>query len=201
MFPSFTEFQSPETDVSEENFLKGTMADNCLSFAHMLGLDAPVEEKVLTAAIQDAGYAKKLFASRGTPQLAGLLNHPPENLYRSADFFSNGGLVAKAGKAIFSWALAGFPTVSAVTLKKREDACLACPELVNSSRMLQLISASSKVSEKTGDRTGNKSCAICGCVVKNKIRLVTETCPKETGDTPGINRWGEVIPENKNQVA
>ncbi len=178
-----------------QNLAGETFADKCLTFGYVLGLDQAVPEKVLYAALEDSGYAKRLLSNRNKPALYDLLNNPPTfsgvSLNRS---FLNGQLITKAGKALLNWGLAGFPTVSKATLKKREDACLQCPNLKASSNILQRISASSEVSDEIGNRTGNKSCALCGCVVKNKMRLSTETCPDAVPSTPGFNRWGEKLP-------
>lgn len=166
-----------------------TFADKCRTFGYVLGLDNPVPQNVLVAALADSNYAKRLLMSRGQPHMYDLLNNPPEKLSK----ISPSSLIFKAGKALLQWGISGFPTVSKETLKKREDACLACPELVESTLALQKITASSKITDEVGHRTGNKSCALCGCVIRNKIRLNTETCPQEVAETPGLNRWGEAV--------
>ncbi|MGL4599271.1 MAG: hypothetical protein ACRCYO_17245, partial [Bacteroidia bacterium] len=77
--------------------------------------------------------------------------------------------------------------------------CLACPNLMEPTNTIQKISASSEVRDETGFRTGNKICASCGCVVKNKMRLTTDTCPIAAEGTPGINKWGEAfLPPKEN---
>ncbi len=194
-FPSLTEFKLKTIEPSFEELTEGTFADKCRTFSHMLGIEQTVPEKVLMAALENPRYAKKLFANRNNPNIHDLISNPPE--FRAGNYsdFSNGTLLAKAGKAILNWGLSGFATVSNETLKKREDACLSCPNLDAAKRVLQRISASSRVSDKIGERTGNKTCSICGCVVKNKMRLATDTCPEET--ISGLNRWGEKISTNK----
>jgi hypothetical protein len=186
--------QPPEIDDSGskeilENLTGETFAEKCQTFAYVLGLENPVPEKVLIAALDDPNYASRLLIHRGDAYMYELLNNPPQKLAE----ISTKSLISKAGKALLNWGLSGFPTVSKVTLKKREDACLACPNLVESSSALQKITASSKITNEIGHRTGNKSCALCGCVIRNKIRLETETCPEEVAETPGINRWDEPV--------
>lgn len=166
-----------------------TFAEKCRTFGYILGLDNPVPENVLAAAIENPDYAKRLLMQRGSPHLYDLLNNPPEKRAK----ISPASLISKAGKAILQWGLSGFPTVSKEVLKKREDACLACPHLIESTLVLQKITASSKITSDIGHRTGNKSCNLCGCVIRNKIRLETETCPLEDAGNLGMNLWGEAI--------
>lgn len=176
-----------EEEPELENLHGETFAEKCLTFGYVLGLEQAVPEKVLAAALENPDYAKRLLAQRDTPHLYDLINNPPEKRFT----ISTASLISKAGKAILQWGVAGFPTVSKEVLTRREDACLACPNLVESTLVLQKITASSKITNEAGHRTGNKSCALCGCVIRNKIRLNTETCPQEVAETPGLNRWGE----------
>jgi hypothetical protein len=183
--------------VADESSLEDldgeTFEEKCLTFAYMLGLNDPVPENVLYSAMNDPRYAHRLLTHRNTPYLYELINNPPQK----GAGFSSGDLIMKAGKALFQWGLSGFPTVSAQLLKTREDACLACPFLAEPESRLQRITASSAVRDETGYRTGNMICSSCGCVVRNKMRLKTETCPVEVKETPGINRWGEALAEKK----
>jgi hypothetical protein len=176
-----------ETELFEEELEGKTFAEKCQTFAYVLGLEQAVPENVLAAALENPDYAKRLLMNRGQVHLYDLVNNPPEKRHK----LSSGTLISKAGKALLQWGLSGFPTVSKEIIKTREDACLACPHLVEPTLVLQKITASSKITDETGHRTGNKSCAKCGCVIKNKIRLETETCPEEIAETPGFNRWGE----------
>ena len=172
-----------------ESLEGGTFAEKCLTFGYVLGLDVAVPENVLVAALEDSGYAKSLLMHRGSSQMYMLLNNPPQKLSN----IPPSSLISKAGKALLQWGLSGFPTVSKATLKQREDACLSCPNLSAPSSVLQKITASSVINNEIGRRTGNKACGLCGCVVRNKMRLGTETCPDEVKETPGINRWGEPL--------
>lgn len=177
-----------------------TIEDKCRTFAYMLGLEEPVSAEVLQAAIDNPGYARSLMSAIDNPaRLADLLIHPPIIVSsQPANSFSNARLIAKASSALLKWAVAGFPTVPKSTLQKREDACLACPNLKAPETRLQSMSASASTSSKIGNRTGNKSCAVCGCVITNKIRLSTETCPVASSENPALNLWGEAM---KTEVA
>jgi len=176
-----------EMDVPGE-----TMADKCRTFAYMLGLDHPVPEAVLVAAVENSSYGRRILASRhNEQQLQDLLNNPPG--YPPTARFSTGILLSKASKALMKWAVNGFATASPDTLEKREAACLDCPNLTAATNSLQQYSAPSTVGTKAGTRTGNSVCALCGCVVRNKIRLATETCPAACADDPSVNRWGEPV--------
>ena len=179
-------------DIILEALEGETFAEKCQTFAYVLGLEKPVPEDVLIAALGDPNYAKRLLMSRGEAHMYDLLNNPPEKLAK----ISTASLISKAGKALLQWGISGFPTVSKEVLTQRENACLACPNLVESTLALQRMTASSKITTEAGHRTGTKSCALCGCVIRNKIRLHTETCPQEVAETPGLNRWGEnVLPK------
>lgn len=170
-----------------------SVAEKRQTFAYMLGLEEPVSEAVLLCAVESPSYARSLMNAMNQPaRLNDLLTNPP-HLRGTKATFSNANLVAKAGTALMKWAVAGFPTVSKSVLETREDACLACPELKAPTNTLQQLTASSSVSEKIGRRTGNKSCQACGCVITNKIRLATESCPLACPDDFTVNRWGEPL--------
>lgn len=172
-----------------------SLAEKCQTFAYMLGLEEPVSETVLIAAIESPAYARNLMQAMNKPvRLNDLLTNPPHlEGAKPTNNFTHGRLIAKAGAALLKWAGAGFPTVSKSTLQRREDACLACPNLTAPASTLQQITASSVVRDEIGKRTGNKSCSACGCVITNKIRLATESCPVAADGDPGMNRWGEAI--------
>lgn len=173
-----------------------TLADKCRTFGYMLGLDQPVSETVLIAAVEEPGYARSLMAATNKPErLNDLLHHPPRLQSKVAtNHYTTRKLLTKASSALMKWALNGFPTVPKATLRTREDACLACPNLTAPTNTLQQITASAAPRTELGRRTGNKSCAVCGCVITNKIRLATETCPVEDPARPGVNLWGEAVP-------
>jgi|GEM_PF-1057685 len=168
-----------------------TVEDRCFAFGHLLGLQEPVPEQVLLAALDTPSYAAQLISSRGKPELQELLKNPPA--LPPAPYFTNTELVTRAGKALMRWGLSGFSLVPRQSLRRREDACLSCPNLSEPVNALQSMSASSAPGVEIGKRTGNKICGLCGCVVKNKMRLGSETCPDPMPGKAGVNRWGEKI--------
>lgn len=173
-----------------------TLQERCLALGDLLGLDGAVPEAVLLAAVDNQTYAKRLLESKDNPsQLFDLINNPPASLYTGvAGTHTNAQLIAKAGKALVRWGFSGFATVTPAQLQTREEACLACPNLTAPVHALQRFTAPAATSTKIGQRTGNKICSQCGCVIRNKIRLATETCPWEDAQHPGQNRWGEQLP-------
>lgn len=183
---------APEGPVEIEG---ETLADKCRTFAYMLGLEQPVAENVLVAAIESPAYARALLATINKPErLNDLLLHPPQLQSNvTANTHTATRLLTKASSALMKWALKGFPTVSKSVLRTREDACLACPNLAAPTHALQQITASAIAGTELGRRTGNKTCTACGCVVTNKIRLATESCPVEDTAHAGMNRWGEAM--------
>jgi hypothetical protein len=175
-----------------------TLEDKCQAFSCLFGLDKPVSEKVLIAAVEDAAYARSLItAKEDLEKLNELIQNPPEQAFqrglKAGRSFSNAALIAKASRALVKWGASGFSTVTRDVLEIRENACLACPHLTNPESVLQRITARSLNSNDLGHRTGNKVCGLCGCVVKNKMRLATDTCPDRVSETSELNRWGEKI--------
>ena len=169
-----------------------TDAERRAVFGEILGLDGPVAQPVLLAALVDEAYARNLLVSRHDPALRDyLLEHPPKVAVRSSP--SNRALLEKAASSLVSWARTGFSTVDPDLLKRREDACLACPNLATPSRLLQKTMAQDGASGNVGKRTGDKVCDLCGCNVGRKIRLTSESCPGEDPGNPGQTRWGEPI--------
>lgn len=201
-FPAFR-LSHPKVPVKEmareveiDEIPGDTIAEKCRAFACLLGLADPVSEQVLIGAVDDASYARSLLANRTNENvLTELLSNPPSRMYdrlkRNNASFSNAVLIAKAGKSLLKWGASGFSTVSIYQLEVRENACLACPNLSEPESVLQMVTASPKIGTAVGHRTGNKICASCGCVLKNKMRLSTDTCPEEDLNNPGFNRWGE----------
>ena len=151
--------------------------DKRKELAELLGLNVPVSENVLFASLQDEIYSNKLLRSKDSPDvLQYLLENPPMH-HIDREAFSTTELIARAATALVRWSKAGFKFVDDVTLEKREDACLACPNLRGPETLLEIIIPSSSINEKPGNRTGNKICRLCGCNVHKKIRLVSELCP------------------------
>lgn len=187
----------PDDNTNLTDAVEGeTLEEKCFALGHLLGLNDAVPENVLLAAIEFPAYGQKLLAKKNNPELLEqLLQNPPELLQYSSSgikrSYSNNELMAKAAKALMKWGFSGFKKVGDDVLQRRETACLACPNLTEPESNLQRYSASATPIDKLGFRTGNKVCGVCGCVVKNKMKLSTETCPVVSPEDPSVNRWGE----------
>ncbi len=170
-----------------------SLFDQCSELGEMLGLNEPVSEDVLKASLQDENYANKLLSSKDSPEvLLHLLNNPPQHRL-DPQAFSTGELVARAAGALLRWSKTGFKIVDDEALERRENACLACPNLRGPETLLEIIIPSSSINDKPGNRTGNQVCRLCGCNVNKKIRLISESCPAIDLANPELTRWGEVV--------
>jgi hypothetical protein len=187
------------TDLSHK---EGSLAEKCQELGELLQLDGPVEQRVLLAALENETYATNLLISKGVPEYMELLLRTPPSLQQTVSpgdeskaeqkgEYTQADLVKRASKSLYSWAQTGFRKVPWEILEKREAACLACPNLTEPTHILQKMSTSSTIKNETGKRAGNKACKICGCAVKNKMKVATDTCPQEAPNNPGYNRWGE----------
>lgn len=159
----------------------------CRHYGELLGLERPVTENVLYAALEDEDYARNLLLARRTPPLLELLmlQAPAKKIKTpEAPGFSNVQLIGKAAKAFIDWGKTGFSTVTDEVYEKRMTACNGCDQL--SSPPDQLVY---KISLKKGE--DKRTCNSCGCVVSRKARLVNDTCPLADEMNPGFNRWGE----------
>ena len=166
------------------------------ALGEVLGVGAPVSRQVLFGALQDPTYARNLLVSRRSPRhLNYLLSHPPavEIPEPDAQMPANRELMKNAASALVRWASTGFSIADEATLRRREDACLACPHLATPTRFLQKILPSRKETMEIGRRTGDKVCDLCGCSVGRKMRLTAESCPDKAPDQPAFTRWGEPI--------
>jgi hypothetical protein len=175
--------------------------DLCLRLGDFLGIGKAVPLKVLLRAINDPAYANDLIVSRNMPGfLQPLFDDPQTAFYATHDVQgreqekSNSELLSKAARAFIGWGKTGFSVVDQTTLERRENACLACPNLTAPEKALQKLAASRLDAGKIGRRTGNKVCTLCGCNVSKKIRLPGEACPDNHPAEAGKNRWGEPQP-------
>jgi hypothetical protein len=148
------------------------MPDQCEELGRILGLDGPVAEQVLYAALDDEAYARNLLLCRRQPALlAHLLEHPPERPRRQ----TKAELAARGAGALVRWARTGFTVVDGATYERRLAACERCPDL-----------------QRTD--AGNRVCARCGCRVDWKARLSSESCPASDPGAPELTRWREPTP-------
>ncbi|MGH8532703.1 MAG: hypothetical protein ACREV1_08265 [Gammaproteobacteria bacterium] len=174
--PATVSFQYDESSLEEK----------CFELALTLGLEEAVSVQVLEAALRDEGYAHNLLVSRRSPvMLKFLLANPPKPRTANGELgqFSNAELVRRAALALLKWGQVGFTVVDQATLERRRAACLNCLHLTEPpDKLLYKLTA-------TGDN--NKICALCGCSIRKKTRLTSESCPDRHPEQKGLSRWGE----------
>ncbi len=182
-----------------------SLDDLCGRFGRFLGLEAPVPKPVLLHAINDSDYATHLIVSRGAPEFLQVLFGmalPAEGLQEASSATdaaagqSDLELVKRAATALLRWGKSGFSIVDEATLERREDACLACPNLGTPGSLLQKLVSSGSASGKLGQRASNRVCKLCGCNIAKKIRLASESCPDRHPTQAGLTRWGEPQPQS-----
>ena len=178
-----------------------SIPEMCDRFGSWLGVEKPVPEPVLLRALDDSAFAGDLIACRDAPAfLEALFTDPRNQRYApppaaaAAGPAGNVALVGRAAQAFLRWGKAGFTTVDAATLERRENACLGCPHLSAPQTLVQKL-AGGEEGEALGKRTGKRVCVLCGCNVGKKIRLSSESCPDRHPVLHGLTRWAEAIPE------
>lgn len=172
-------------DTQEQFIDVKTVEQQCAILGEILGLQEPVAEPVLLAALADPTYAHNLLVSRGRAKyLDRLLARPPE--VASDNDISSLELMRRAGVSLFRWARTGFSQVSEERYQKRLDACNNCPSLRHPPQDKALL-------YRMAGADGNKEsvCGKCGCVVQEKARRVSDTCPDAHPEVQGLNRWNE----------
>jgi hypothetical protein len=170
----------------------------CVRLGNFLGIGKAVPPKVLLRAIDDPPFADNLIVCRNTPGfLQSLFDDPKTSQYdgdagkKQENGKSNTELITKAATAFLKWGKAGFSTVDEATLERRENACLACPNLSEPKNKLQKLVAVKLDKERVGRKTGDKTCKICGCNVSRKMKLPGESCPDSHPAIEGMTRWNE----------
>ena len=171
-------------NISEIN---GGIAEKCVEFGKILGLDEPVSESVLNAALSDSSYAHNLLTSRRSPTfLRHLLDNPPTDGIAKIkpEEKSDVQLLKQISVAMWNWSKTGFSTVDDAVFQKRRDACMQCPNLedVPDKLLYKVIS---------GNDSNQKICSLCGCAVAKKARLSSESCPDKHPNQSGLSRWEE----------
>lgn len=151
----------------------------------ILGLEAPVEERVLVAAVNHPSYASNLLVARGAPDmLAMLLASPPAPSPQPPP--TTADLLRHGAEALARWAATGFTTVDPETKRRRLEACEACPHLKSPASQHALLRS------LAGTAAGRRNvCSLCGCPVPRKASMASETCPAPHPTEPGLNRWSE----------
>jgi hypothetical protein len=172
-----------------------SIPEMCTRMGTFLGLSGQIPEEAIRRAIEDQDYANNLITCRNSPEfLKALLNDPQNKNYVSEKSddgeVSNANLIQNAASAFIRWGKAGFSVVDDDTLERREDACLACENLVKPEKTLQKL-ITSKSKDKIGKRAADCVCNLCGCSISKKIRLPSESCPGKDPNNAELNRWGE----------
>lgn len=166
-----------------------SLNDQRAELGRILGLDKPVEEKVLLATLGNETYAQNLLTCQDDSKfLDHLLKNPP---VVKSEQISNSELIKSGSRALINWGKTGFSIVGLEVLERRENACLSCPNLRNPAKTLQKVMASKKSSDQIGKRVLNGVCRLCGCNATMKIRLPSENCPDRHPEKPGLTRWGD----------
>jgi hypothetical protein len=97
----------------------------------------------------------------------------------TAPAVGSGEIMVRAATALGRWVGSGFRKTDAVQAESRLRRCAACPHL----REIDVTGAYRLLSSAKRDLI----CNLCGCLVRNKARLVTETCPDTSWGPSG--RW------------
>jgi hypothetical protein len=163
-----------------------TLEESCMEFARTLGLERPVSPHVLEAALRDETYARHLLTSRRSPtMLEYLLTHPPKPRASAAEppEFSQVDLAKRAAAALLRWGMVGFTVVDKETLERRRAACMSCPNLTAAPGKL--------IYKLTLADESDMICGLCGCSVRKKMKLSSESCPAPHPEVHGMSRWGE----------
>ncbi|MEM6273466.1 MAG: hypothetical protein AAF998_28940 [Bacteroidota bacterium] len=184
------------SDILEEGKWS-SIAEQCAALGEMIGLEAPVAEEVLRLALRSKRFAQQLLASRQAPVWRDyLLKNLPsvdDDPEVEALPLDNLNLIARGSKALLRWAHSGFLPATEEMISRREKACLQCFHLRPPEKTLQKIVSTAKFVDEPGERTGNLVCNLCGCGVRNKLRLPTESCPAPHPKSEGYTRWGEEV--------
>jgi hypothetical protein len=175
----------------EDTTLTKSLAQQCAEMAAILGMDEPVREEVLRAAVADSTYAHNLLVCRGHREyLEHLLSNPPQVAPRQEEAaLGTATLARNAAESLVRWARTGFSTVEEAIYRQRLEACAQCPNLQappeKRSTLYRLAGASANE---------RAVCRKCGCVVTVKARRSSDTCPDPHPEHEGFNRWGDPLP-------
>ena len=174
-----------------------SVGEACEQFGRILGLDEPVPEAVLRAALENDAYARYLLASRNArPVLDILMAHPPAAVATPSPppSRSNRELLWQAARSFGRWTRTGFARVDEENYRRRFQACQRCDQLVDPpDRAIYKLAPAGG-----GDR---RICAACGCIAANTARLASESCPLPDLRQPHLTRWGEPMPLDPGQAA
>jgi hypothetical protein len=167
-------------------------ASRARSLADKLGLSAPVAPEVLHHLAQDPNYGVNLLIARGNePVLRALLGRSPA---RGSAPFDEDAALAKVDEALEDIDAVSAICADADTVARREQACLACPDLVGTPQQLKRLAVRIEQAQPPGWTAHDLHCLACGCQLGRKLRWLTQHCPRPHAEQPGLTRWGEVAP-------
>jgi|GEM_PF-2357364 len=181
---------SSENEVNDTDHYRFTSKQELTA---LLGMEETISDAAYFRAVNDRTYLHNLLCSRGTPFLEALLNNtnPDEQIVSNKDVEVNippDKLLLRFAKSMMKWGKSGFAKVDEETYNRRLAVCAKCNLLsgVPDQFLYKLVN----------NKQGNSGvCASCGCVVSKKALLATDTCPEKHPEKPGMNRWGEPVPQ------
>ena len=104
-------------------------------------------------------------------------------------------IVANGLFAFIKWIGDRCNTASEYEQDRRLAICNPCEHYTDTPKKLVY-----KTMEKL--KKGGKICEVCGCIVKNKVKVLNQNCPVEDTNKPGYSKWGKpmVIKQHKKEV-
>lgn len=159
--------------------------EGCRHLGRVLGLDEPVSPAVLMSALSSEEYARNLLTCRKEPAfLQALLDNPIRTTAKMEQTTARSvEMLRTASIALARWSKVGFSVASEDVFEARLRACLACPDV----RQTSSDGAAYKLMKTRA------TCGLCGCDVEKKARMTSERCPGRDAKAAGYNRWGQPI--------
>ncbi|EFM12228.1 hypothetical protein PaecuDRAFT_0908 [Paenibacillus curdlanolyticus YK9] len=213
-----------ESAAQEMGAFTGTIEEQRRQFGIILGLNGPVSEEVLFAAVHDPSYAHNLLSARRSEMfLTYLLNNPPiVQQVGGGEAIGALGAAQAANAAIPEGtdmaSAAGGTTASHsnMELAKKAGQALwkwaragfatveddvyrkrmsACATCPHiQSKPNKLLYNALTATSSAADDSAEKICGKCGCVLSKKTKLPSESCPDNHPELAGMTRWEEPIP-------
>ena len=141
-----------------------------------------VTESLLRRIADDPTFLYHLEVCRSDPQMMAIVMAETDQPSRDKDpinALTNARLLTKAGLALARWSASGFDRVHPEEHARRLRVCYSCEHLSSPANLLVY---------KLTSRSDSKSiCGLCGCDVRRKAWLITETCPDKSKNEGG--RW------------
>ncbi|MFG3254667.1 hypothetical protein [Streptomyces sp. NPDC048172] len=135
-----------------------------------------VTDAVLAEIARDPMFPHHLELCRDDPGMLDLLLGPYEHADEGTP--GNAELLGRAGAALARWAASGFGRVPQETYQGRLAACRGCDQLkAPPDRALYRL---------MGGGDGRTVCGMCGCDVRRKAALASESCPAGRWEASGV---------------